>query len=317
MPRPIDGTNSSLTLLPPACTDTVPVLLQQLGGNVSLALLLTVSSNILGIFTMPFILPHILAAAPAAAAGASQGLSTGAAVLQPLPLLLQLCKTILVPTLIGATIRGFLPGEEQLKSRRALPVESGPGGSVLLHACKVKGVQLCLCTSAFVCAGAAAAIDARRKLLSYLSAALLALVPWMQVRTDGTGVCGDRACGAGHQLGINAAVAAFPDSQLSCYNSTNFSMLAACCHHPCLLQISKTASQNIGVEPLAVAATALAGLGIHAAFLALNSTMCWWVSWVAGKWAASVAESTAEPHPSHSLHAQVSAARWQGPCGRT
>jgi sodium/bile acid cotransporter 7 len=84
--------------------------LQQLGGNVSLALLLTVSSNILGIFTMPFILPHILAAAPAAAAGASSGLSAGAAVLQPVPLLLQLCKTILVPTLVGAAIRGFLPG---------------------------------------------------------------------------------------------------------------------------------------------------------------------------------------------------------------
>jgi hypothetical protein len=32
------------------------------------------------------------------------------------------------------------------------------------------------------CAGAAAAVDARKKLLSYLSAALLALVPWMQVR---------------------------------------------------------------------------------------------------------------------------------------
>lgn len=91
--------------------------LQQLGGNVSLALLLTVSSNILGIFTMPFILPHILAAAPAAAVGASPGLSAGAAVLQPLPLLLQLCKTILVPTLVGASIRGFLPGGEQLKRR--------------------------------------------------------------------------------------------------------------------------------------------------------------------------------------------------------
>jgi sodium/bile acid cotransporter 7 len=81
--------------------------LQQLGGNVSLALLLTVSSNILGIFTMPFILPHIIAAAgPLTAAG---GLAGGAA-LDPLPLLVQLCKTILVPTMIGATIRGFVPG---------------------------------------------------------------------------------------------------------------------------------------------------------------------------------------------------------------
>jgi sodium/bile acid cotransporter 7 len=85
------------------------LLQQQLGGNVSLALLLTVSSNILGIFTMPFILPHILAAAPIATAAGLQG--GGGAVLEPLPLLLQLCKTILVPTMIGAAIRGFVPGK--------------------------------------------------------------------------------------------------------------------------------------------------------------------------------------------------------------
>lgn len=95
---------------------------------------------------------------------------------------------------------------------------------MLLHVCKVKGVILCLCTCAFVCAGVAAAIDARRKLLSYLSAALLALVPWMQVRTDGTGGRGVWAQGmqGGHQLGINSTVAVFPDSQLSCCNSNKF-----------------------------------------------------------------------------------------------
>lgn len=72
----------------------------------SMALMLTITSNILGIFTMPFILPHIVAAAPLAAAGG--GLVT--ARLDPLPLLLQLCNTILLPTLIGACIRGFVPG---------------------------------------------------------------------------------------------------------------------------------------------------------------------------------------------------------------
>lgn len=71
-----------------------------------MALLLTVSSNILGIFTMPFILPHLLAAAPLATVAGLQG-----AVLEPLPLLLQLCKTILLPTMIGAAIRGFVPGK--------------------------------------------------------------------------------------------------------------------------------------------------------------------------------------------------------------
>jgi predicted Na+-dependent transporter len=75
---------------------------------VSLALLLTVASNVLGIFTMPFVLPHVMAAAavaPQAAAGA------GAVVLEPLPFMLQLCQTILLPTAIGASIRGWVPGE--------------------------------------------------------------------------------------------------------------------------------------------------------------------------------------------------------------
>eukprot|EP00882_Tetradesmus_deserticola_P007536 GHRQ01007936.1.p1 GENE.GHRQ01007936.1~~GHRQ01007936.1.p1 ORF type:complete len:397 (+),score=77.04 GHRQ01007936.1:714-1904(+) len=118
---------------------------QQLGGNVSLALLLTISSNILGIFTMPFILPHILAAAPithaAASAGGLAATSAAGPVLEPLPLLVQLVQTILLPTLLGATIRGVVPG-------------------------------------------AAAFIDARRKLMSYVAAALLAMVPWMQARAQ-------------------------------------------------------------------------------------------------------------------------------------
>uniref|UniRef100_A0A383W3M5 Bile acid:sodium symporter n=1 Tax=Tetradesmus obliquus TaxID=3088 RepID=A0A383W3M5_TETOB len=81
---------------------------QQLGGNVSLALLLTVSSNILGIFTMPFILPHVVAAAALGAAGSSS--SSSAAMLEPLALMGQLCQTILLPTFIGASIRGLVPG---------------------------------------------------------------------------------------------------------------------------------------------------------------------------------------------------------------
>jgi sodium/bile acid cotransporter 7 len=114
-----------------------------LGGNVSLALLLTVTTNILGIFTMPFILPHMARAAAlttlAAAAAAAAGPSAAATVtLEPLPLMLQLCQTILVPTMLGASIRCLVPG-------------------------------------------AAAAIDRNKKILSYINAGLLASVPWMQV----------------------------------------------------------------------------------------------------------------------------------------
>lgn len=72
----------------------------------SLALLLTVTSNILGIFTMPFILPHIAQAAALTGPSAT----TAQVVLEPLPLMLQLCQTILVPTLLGASIRGLIPG---------------------------------------------------------------------------------------------------------------------------------------------------------------------------------------------------------------
>jgi hypothetical protein len=74
---------------------------------VSLALLLTVVSNVLGIFTMPFIVPHVVAASALGAAGSS---SSTAGMLDPVALMLQLCQTILLPTFIGASIRGVVPG---------------------------------------------------------------------------------------------------------------------------------------------------------------------------------------------------------------
>jgi sodium/bile acid cotransporter 7 len=83
--------------------------------------LLTVTSNILGIFTMPFILPHVLAASPIMQAAAADGsaatsvasgnaAAAAGAMLEPLPLLVQLVQTILLPTLLGAAIRGLVPG---------------------------------------------------------------------------------------------------------------------------------------------------------------------------------------------------------------
>lgn len=84
----------------------------------SLALLLTVVSNILGIFTMPFMLPHIVAAAPALRqATAAAGPAAAGGVLEPVPLLLQLVQTILLPTLLGAAIRGCVPGGRHGQAR--------------------------------------------------------------------------------------------------------------------------------------------------------------------------------------------------------
>ena len=73
--------------------------MQTVGGNTALALLLTVSSNLLGIFTMPFLLCRLLGAAGSAVS------------IQPAPLLSNLLKTILLPLLGGALVRATIPGQ--------------------------------------------------------------------------------------------------------------------------------------------------------------------------------------------------------------
>ena len=64
-----------------------------------MALLLTVGTNLAGIFTMPFVLCWLLDTGSSAVA------------LSPGPLLRSLVKTILVPLLVGAGSRAFIPGE--------------------------------------------------------------------------------------------------------------------------------------------------------------------------------------------------------------
>ena len=66
-----------------------------------MALLLTVGSNLLGIFTMPFVLSAVL------------GAVSGSVKIAPKPLLQSLMKTILVPLLIGASARALIPGAFQ------------------------------------------------------------------------------------------------------------------------------------------------------------------------------------------------------------
>ncbi|KAK9820543.1 hypothetical protein WJX72_011453 [[Myrmecia] bisecta] len=73
-------------------------LTQAVGGNTALALLLTVGTNLLGIFTMPFVLCNLL------------GTGSGTVALSPGPLLRSLIKTILVPLLCGAAARQYIPG---------------------------------------------------------------------------------------------------------------------------------------------------------------------------------------------------------------
>jgi len=71
---------------------------QAVGGNTALALLLTVGTNLAGIFTMPFVLAAVL------------GGGGGGVAIAPQPLLAALVQTILVPLLAGAAARAFIPG---------------------------------------------------------------------------------------------------------------------------------------------------------------------------------------------------------------
>ena len=73
--------------------------MQTVRGNTALALLLTVSSNLLGIFTMPFLLCQLLGAS-----GSGVTIKAG-------PLLSNLLRTILAPLLGGALIRATIPGQ--------------------------------------------------------------------------------------------------------------------------------------------------------------------------------------------------------------
>jgi predicted Na+-dependent transporter len=66
---------------------------QAVGGNTAMSILLTVSSNIAGVFTMPLILQLMLA-------------TSCALKFDALKLVIGLAPTVLLPLLIGAALRG-------------------------------------------------------------------------------------------------------------------------------------------------------------------------------------------------------------------
>ena len=78
-----------------------------------MALLLTTGTNLLGVFTIPFLLTTLLGAGDVTSA------------LSPFALLVSLVKSILVPLLLGASARTFVQGAQQLRTYLAgcsLPV---------------------------------------------------------------------------------------------------------------------------------------------------------------------------------------------------
>lgn len=162
-----------------------------MGGNAALALLLTVGTNLAGIFTMPFVLCWLLDTGSSAVA------------LSPGPLLRSLVKTILLPLLAGAGSRALIPGACSLGEDTIVYVRLHFGSKQTWDTrhtcdagvpCPLKAHQQCFAWDAnFSCLascanrqtshlpGVAKAVDGNKKALSLLSACLLALVPWMQI----------------------------------------------------------------------------------------------------------------------------------------
>jgi hypothetical protein len=158
-------------------------------GNAAVAILLTVASNMLGVFTMPLLLPLLLGGA----------LPPGA--LRPLALLWQLVLCVLLPTLAGAAARGYLAGAGRARAvgrhLEGFGVSHAQGGRLQSHpsAAALPFGPACKRTR-WPHAPAAARgrpppvrpppgvgpwVDANKRGLAKLSALLLALVPWTQV----------------------------------------------------------------------------------------------------------------------------------------
>ena len=114
------------------------------GGDTALALLLTVSSNLLGVLTAPWAVATLLSGVVVGGGGGGAGAGKAAAIaIDPLPLLKALAKTVAAPLVLGAALRS-LP----------LPNRKRPFADFA---------------------------DLNKRRLSYASAALLATVPWSQV----------------------------------------------------------------------------------------------------------------------------------------
>ncbi|PNW78481.1 hypothetical protein CHLRE_09g395700v5 [Chlamydomonas reinhardtii] len=133
---PLQPPGLALGLLVFGCMPTTlssgVALTQVLGGNTALALLLTIATNLASVFTLPFLLPWALKTTASiggfgAAAAVAGGSAAAAVRLDPVPLLVQLVQCILLPTLLGAGVRGASEGLRSWvdANRRTLSVISG------------------------------------------------------------------------------------------------------------------------------------------------------------------------------------------------
>jgi predicted Na+-dependent transporter len=86
-------------------------------GSTALALMLTVVSNLTGIFSTPFLLKAIFSSA------------TG---LEPASLLIKLVFTILVPVVIGKALHALIPAVKKIVARHKVPLNLISTGSLIL-----------------------------------------------------------------------------------------------------------------------------------------------------------------------------------------
>jgi sodium/bile acid cotransporter 7 len=98
-PSPL-GLGLAIFLCGPTTLSSGIALTQVVGGNVAMALLLTISSNLLAVFTLPIVLPLMLG---------SQLTAMGGITIEPLHLLVQLSSCVLAPALLGASLRSLIP----------------------------------------------------------------------------------------------------------------------------------------------------------------------------------------------------------------
>eukprot|EP00798_Chlamydomonas_sp_ICE-L_P007402 gene7402-530_t len=208
MQLPLEPSSLSMGLAVFMCMPTALssgiAMTQQVGGNVAMAILLTVTSNVVAVFTMPHVVAFVL------------GSVAGGFNLDPQALCWQLIQLVLVPCTAGALVRGLVPVTSNVVAVSTIPhvvafvIGSVAGGfnlepqalcwqliQLVLVPCTVRGLVPALCWQLIqlvlvpctaralvrgLVPGVAGMVDANKKIMGYLSAICLSMVPWMQVR---------------------------------------------------------------------------------------------------------------------------------------
>ncbi|KAL6782040.1 hypothetical protein ACKKBF_B10430 [Auxenochlorella protothecoides x Auxenochlorella symbiontica] len=199
----------------PTTLSTGVVLTQAVRGNAAVALMLTVSSNLLSVLSVPLLLRWVL------------GSAAGAASFSPLAICLGLARTVVAPLLAGVAVQLAVPGVPAWRA-------------------------------------------ARRRQLSYLSAGLLAFIPWMQISRAAAGRLplgpGTLASAAATGLGIHLV---FLATNVALTSLIRFSTISAVADRGIRRAVILCSSQKTLPIAIAVIGQLGEGLGPGAAYAAI------------------------------------------------